>query len=113
MHLRPVASPGLARRLSGDLECSALRPGNVHSADGWDGTLKPVVVRYRGKVSRIYFRADAAFAMPEVYEYLEAEGADRRYQFHFLSPSDFDGFFDALRAGESATFVSGLQGALA
>ena len=57
----------------GDLERSALRPGNVHSADGWDGVLKPVVTRYQGKVSRIYFRADAAFAMPEVYEYLEAE----------------------------------------
>ena len=36
--------------------------------------LKPVVARYRGKVSRIYFRADAGFANPEVYEYLEAEG---------------------------------------
>jgi hypothetical protein len=57
----------------GDLERSALRPGNVHSADGWDGVLKPVVARYQGKVSRIYFRADAAFAMPEVYEFLEAE----------------------------------------
>jgi Transposase DDE domain group 1 len=30
-------------------------------------------MRYQGKVSRIYFRADAAFAMPGVYEYLEAE----------------------------------------
>ena len=58
----------------GDLERSALRPGNVHSADGWDGTLKPVVARYHGKVSRIYFRADAGFANPEVYEYLEGEG---------------------------------------
>ena len=57
----------------GDLERSALRPGNVHSADGWDGVLKPVVTRYQGKVSRIYFRADAAFAMPGVYEFLEAE----------------------------------------
>src|SRR5271166_721068 len=57
----------------GDLERSTLRPGNVHSADGWDGTLKPVVMRYQGKVSRIYCRADAAFAMPGVYEYLEAE----------------------------------------
>jgi hypothetical protein len=57
----------------GDLERSALRPGNVHSADGWNGVLKPVVARYQGKVSRIYFRADAAFAMPEVYEFLEAE----------------------------------------
>ncbi len=37
------------------------------------GVLKPVVARYQGKVSRIYFRADAAFAMPEVYEFLEAE----------------------------------------
>ena len=36
--------------------------------------LKPVVARYRGKVSRIYFRADAGFANPEVYEFLEAEG---------------------------------------
>ena len=46
----------------GDLERCALRPGNVHSADGWDDVLEPVVARYRGKVSRIYFRADAAFA---------------------------------------------------
>ncbi len=50
----------------------ALRPGNVHSADGWENVLKPVVARY-GKVSRIYFRADAGFANPDVYEYLEAE----------------------------------------
>src|SRR6516162_3292693 len=57
----------------GDLERCVLRPGNVHSADGWEGVLKPVIVRYRGKVPRIYFRADAAFAMPEVYEFLEAE----------------------------------------
>jgi Transposase DDE domain group 1 len=35
--------------------------------------LKPVVARYQGKVSRIYFRADAGFANPEVYEFLEAE----------------------------------------
>ena len=38
----------------GDLERCALRPGNVHSADGWDDVLKPVVARYQGKVSRIY-----------------------------------------------------------
>ena len=57
----------------GDLERCALRPGNVHSADGWEGVLKPVVARYRGKVWRIYFRADAGFANPDVYEFLEAE----------------------------------------
>jgi hypothetical protein len=57
----------------GDLERCVLRPGNVHSADGWDDVLKPVVDRYLGQVSRLYFRADAAFAMPGVYEYLEGE----------------------------------------
>src|SRR6266446_8583461 len=56
-----------------DVERCALRADNVHSADGWDDVLRPVVARYQGKVSRIYFRADAAFAMPEVYEFLEAE----------------------------------------
>jgi hypothetical protein len=57
----------------GDLERCALRPGNVHSADGWERALKPVVARYEGSVSRIYFRGDAAFANPEIYDYLEAE----------------------------------------
>jgi hypothetical protein len=56
---------------SGDLERCALRADNVRSADGWEGVLKPVVARYRDKVSRIYFRADAGFANPEIYEYLE------------------------------------------
>jgi hypothetical protein len=58
----------------GDLEQCALRPGNVHSADGWKNVLEPVVARYRERGLRRYFRADAAFANPEVYEFLEAEG---------------------------------------
>ena len=33
----------------GDVERRALRPGNVHSADDWEGVLKPVVVRYKGR----------------------------------------------------------------
>lgn len=49
-----------------------LRPGNVHSADGWESVLGPIVARYEGKVSRIFYRADAAFAIPAVYEFLEA-----------------------------------------
>jgi hypothetical protein len=57
----------------GDLERCPLRPGNVHSADGWEGVLKPVVTRYRGGLLRIYFRADAGIANPDVYEFLEAE----------------------------------------
>jgi hypothetical protein len=58
----------------GDVERSSLRPGNVHSADDWESVLKPVVVRYQGRNLRRYFRGDAAFALPELYEYLEAEG---------------------------------------
>lgn len=58
----------------GDLERCALRPGNVHSADGWRDVLEPVVARYRHKMKRRYFRGDAAFATPEVYQFLEAEG---------------------------------------
>ncbi len=45
--------------------CTALTVGTTCSS--------PIVARYQGKVSRIYFRADAAFAMPQVYEFLEAE----------------------------------------
>ena len=30
--------------------------------------------RYRGRVKRRYFRGDAAFANPEIYEVPEAEG---------------------------------------
>jgi len=56
----------------GDLERSALRSGNVHSAHGWKEVVEPVVARYRGKFKRRYFRADAAFANPQVYEFLEA-----------------------------------------
>jgi hypothetical protein len=48
----------------GDLERCALRPGNVHSADGWRELLAPVIARYRGKMKRHYFRGDAAFANP-------------------------------------------------
>jgi hypothetical protein len=58
----------------GDLERSALRPGNVHSADGWEGVLKLVVIRYNGQVSNIYFRDEAAFANPDLYDYLEGQG---------------------------------------
>ena len=57
----------------GDLERCALRPGNVHSADGWRAVLEPVIARYRERGLDLYFRGDAGFAKPEVYELLEAE----------------------------------------
>jgi hypothetical protein len=58
----------------GDVERCALRPGNVHSADGWRVVLEPMVACYRDTVKRLYFRGDAAFANPEIYEFLEVEG---------------------------------------
>jgi hypothetical protein len=58
----------------GYLERCALRSGNVHSAEGWRTVLEPVIARYRGTAKRLYFRGDAAFANPEMYEFLEAEG---------------------------------------
>lgn len=60
----------------GDLERCALRPGNVHSADGWEAVLKPVVARYRAIGTSVAFRGDAAFAQPNMYEYLEREGIE-------------------------------------
>ena len=58
----------------GDLERCVLRPGNVHSAHGWLDVLEPVVARYRDRKLRRYFRGDAAFASPDLYEFLETEG---------------------------------------
>ncbi len=58
----------------GDVEGALLREGNVHSAKDWRAVLEPVVARYRSQKIPRYFRADAAFANPAVYEFLEAEG---------------------------------------
>jgi hypothetical protein len=64
----------------GDLERCALRPGNVHSADGWEDVLRPVLARYSASagssIKRRRFRADAAFAIPALFDLLEAEGWD-------------------------------------
>jgi hypothetical protein len=34
-----------------------------------------VIARYRDRVKRLFFRGDAAFANPEMHEFLEAERA--------------------------------------
>ena len=57
----------------GDCEGATLRSGNVSSADGWQELLEPVVKGYQKKGLRLLFRGDAAFAKPELYEYLEEE----------------------------------------
>ncbi len=47
-----------------------------------------------------------------VNKLLAARRRKRRYQFHFLSPSDYDDFFAGLRDGSLSQFVSTLQAAL-
>ena len=49
-----------------------LRAGNVHSAHRWHDVLDPILSRYGETGLRRYFRADAAFAKPNIYDYLEA-----------------------------------------
>ena len=60
----------------GDCEAAKLRSGNVHSADDWQEVLDPVVERYFTAAVRLLFRADAAIAKPEIYEYLETRQID-------------------------------------
>jgi hypothetical protein len=55
----------------GDCEGALLRSGNVHSADRWQQVLAPAVERYQRDGVCLLFRGDAAFAKPEIYEYLE------------------------------------------
>ena len=43
-----------------------LRPGNMHSADGWRDVLEPVVARYKARNLRRYSQGDAAFASPDI-----------------------------------------------
>ena len=55
----------------GDCEGAMLRAGNVHSARNWREVLDPILSRYAATGLRRYFRADAAFAKSDIYEYLE------------------------------------------
>jgi Transposase DDE domain group 1 len=57
-------------------ECLAakLRPGNVHSAEDWDELLLPEIERQQAEGKEVAFRADGAFAKPEIYEALEKRG---------------------------------------
>lgn len=56
----------------GDCVAAKLRPGNVHSADGWEELLLPEIDRQQAQGKEVAFRGDAAFARPEIYEAHEA-----------------------------------------
>jgi len=67
--------PLLLFNREGDCLAAKLRPGNVHSADGWEELLLPEIERQQKLGKEVVFRADAAFAKPEIYEALEERGA--------------------------------------
>jgi hypothetical protein len=85
-HFESVCShPLFVFNPKGDCLAAKLRPGNVHSAEGRDDILLPLIDRYRRRRQRVVVRADAAFAMPALYEALERRGV--RYAIR-LPPND-------------------------
>ncbi len=58
----------------GDCLAAKLRPGNVHSADGWEELLLPEIERQQKTGKDVAFRGDAALAKAEIYQALEERG---------------------------------------
>ena len=58
--------PLLLFNREGDCLAAKLRPGNVHSAAGWEELLLPEIEREQRQGKEVGFRADAAFAKPEL-----------------------------------------------
>jgi hypothetical protein len=72
---------------NGEGDCLAvkLRPGKVHSAEGWEELLLPAIDRQQAQGMEVALRGDAAFAKPERYEAL----AEREVQYAIrLSAND-------------------------
>jgi len=59
----------------GDCLAATLRSGNVPSAKGWEEMLLPIIGRLQAQQQTVVVRADAAFAIPGLYEALERRGA--------------------------------------
>jgi len=73
--------PLLLFNREGDCLAAKLRPGNVHSADGWEELLLPEIERQQTLGKEVTFRGDAAFAKPELYQALEQR--DVQYAIRF------------------------------
>ena len=59
-----------------DCLAAKVRAGNVSSAGDWDELLVLEIERQQAEGKRVTFRADAAFAKPEIYEAVEERGVD-------------------------------------
>jgi len=69
--LPPAAALQTQGRLPGG---QAARPGNVHSAEGWEELRLPEIDRQHKLGKDVVCRTDAAFARPEIYAALEERG---------------------------------------
>ncbi len=69
---------------NGDCLAAKRRPGNVHSAEDWEGMPLPEIARQQKLGKEVVFRADAVFAKPEIYEALE----ERRVKYAIRIPAD-------------------------
>src|SRR5712692_217077 len=76
--------PVLLFNREGDCLAAKLRPGNVHSAEGWEEVLLPEIERQQQMGKELVFRADAALAKPEIYEALE----ERRVNYAIRIPAN-------------------------
>ena len=63
----------------GDCLAAKLRPGEVRTGEGWEELLLPEIERQQQQGKEVVFRADAAFAKPELCEALEER--DVKYAF--------------------------------
>ena len=66
--------PLLLFNREGDCLAAKLRPGNVHSAEDWEELLLPEIEQQQKLGKEVVFRADAAFAKPEIYAAVEERG---------------------------------------
>jgi hypothetical protein len=66
--------PLLLFNREGDCLAAKVQAGNVHSSEDWEELLLPEVERQQQFGQEVVFRADAAFAKPEIYEALEGRG---------------------------------------
>jgi len=76
--------PLLLFNREGDCLAAKLRPGNVHSADGWEDMLLPEIERQQKAGKEMVIRVDAAFAKPEIYDALE----EREVRYAIRIPSN-------------------------
>ena len=85
--------PLLLFNREGDCLAAKLGPGNVHSAEGWEELLLPEIERQQQQGRAVVFRADAAFAKPELYEALE----ERDVKYAIQSAAEHYGAVDPAR----------------